>query len=129
LSAITVESAEIVSSENPPNELQFTRREAGAIAIEGELTHVNAEAFEKALTTLDVEANGRLVLDMFGFDIDDGVGVATAINALRDLLKRVGRLQLTGAPQILCHNLYRVGLLDANTTIELIDMRQDEPYG
>lgn len=99
------------------------------MVIEGELNFANAEAFEKALAALEVEANGKLVLDMFGFDVDDGVGVATAINALRDLLKRVGRLQLTSAPQILCHNLYRVGLLDANTTIELVDMRQDEPYG
>jgi anti-anti-sigma regulatory factor len=99
------------------------------MVIEGELNHRNAEVFEQALKSLEVEANGRLVLVMSGFDVDDGIGVATAINGLRDLLKRVDRLQLTGAPQILCHNLYRVGLLDANTKIELLDMRQDEPYG
>jgi anti-anti-sigma regulatory factor len=118
-----------VSNENPQSGLQFSRRQDGAVVIEGELNFGNAEAFEQALTSLNVEANGRLVLDMSGFDVDDGIGVATAINGLRDLLKRVDRLQLTGAPQILAHNLYRVGLLESNSAIELIDMRQDEPYG
>jgi hypothetical protein len=128
-SAIIVESTAIVPPENHQNEMQFTIGADGALVIEGELNHGNADAFEKALETLNVEPNGVLVLDMFGFDIDDGVGVATAINGLRNLLKRVGGLQLRGAPQILCHNLYRVGLLEANTMIELLDMRQDEPYG
>jgi anti-anti-sigma regulatory factor len=118
-----------LSPENQQNELQFSRREDGAIVIEGELNSGNAEAFEKTMNSLAVESDGKLVLQMFGFDIVDGVGVATAINGLRDLLKRVDRLRLTGAPQILCHNLYRVGLLDAGSRIELIDMRQDEPYG
>ena len=118
-----------MSREYQQSDWQFTQRDDGAIAIEGELNQFNAESFQAALQSLDVEQNGKMVFDMFGFDVEDGVGVAIAINALRDLLKRVGKLQLLGAPQILCHNLYRVGLLDAHSAIELIDMREDEPYG
>jgi anti-anti-sigma regulatory factor len=99
------------------------------IIIEGELNHFNAEAFQQALESLNIEQDSKIAIDMFGFDINDGVSVAIAVNALRDLLKRVSQLQLIGAPQILCHNLYRVGLLGPGSAIELIDMREDEPYG
>jgi hypothetical protein len=99
------------------------------IIIEGELNLLNSEAFQQALESLNIEPDSTIAMDMFSFDVDDGVSVATAINALRDLLKRVKRVQLIGAPQILCHNIYRVGLLESNTAIELIDMREDEPYG
>jgi anti-anti-sigma regulatory factor len=99
------------------------------ITIEGELNQDNAEAFQQSLESLNIEPDSTIVIDLFDFDVDDGVSVVTAINALRDLLKRVGRVQLIGAPQILCHNIYRVGLLESNTAIELIDMREDEPYG
>jgi anti-anti-sigma regulatory factor len=118
-----------VSNENQQSELQYTKRRDGVIVIEGELNHLNATAFQQALESFNVEPGSPIVLDMFGFDIDDGVSVAIAVNALRDLLKRASKIQLTGAPQILCHNLYRVGLLESNTAIELIDMREDEPYG
>lgn len=99
------------------------------MVIEGELDHRNAERFQDALELLRVEPNSKLVFDLFGFDVEDGVGVATAINALRDLLKRVSKLTLIGAPQMLCHNLYRVGLLESSGAIELLAMREDEPYG
>jgi anti-anti-sigma regulatory factor len=118
-----------VSKEEQQNEWRFTKRQDGAIIIEGDLNHENAEAFRQALGLLKAEPDSKTVLDMSGFDVDDGIGVAIAINALRDLLERAGWVQLIGAPQILGHNLYRVGLMGANTTIELIDMREDEPYG
>jgi hypothetical protein len=118
-----------VSNEYQQSELQYTQRDDGTIIIEGELSQGNAAAFQQTLASLNVKPDSKLAFDMFGFDVEDGVSVAIAVNALRDLLKRVSRLQLIGAPQILCHNIYRVGLLGSNTTIELTDMREDEPYG
>jgi anti-anti-sigma regulatory factor len=114
--------------ENHENALQISSRSDGAMVMEGVLSQRNAEDFQSALDSLSVEANGEMTFDLFGFDVEDGVAVATFINALRDLLKRVGRVKLIGAPQILCHNLYRVGLLESNSAIELVAMREDEPY-
>lgn len=109
--------------------MQITQRQDGVIVVEGELNHRNAEVFQSALDSLNIEPNGEIVFVMFGFDVDDGIAVVTAINALRDLLKRVSKVKLIGAPQILCHNIYRVGMLETGNDIELIDMREDEPYG
>lgn len=118
-----------MANEKQQNDLTITRRNDGAIVIEGELNHLNAEAFQGAVELLRVETGSVIVLDMFAFDVDDGVAIATTINALRDLLKRVKKLKLLGASQILCHNLYRVGMLESNDAIELLEMREDEPYG
>ena len=51
------------------------------------------------------------------------------VNALRALRRRCRRLVLVHAPQILAHNLYRVGMLDGEDAVELEAMREDEPYG
>jgi anti-anti-sigma regulatory factor len=115
--------------ENQESTLQLSRRSDGAIVIEGELDHRNAVDFQGTLESLKVEPNSEIVLELFGFDVEDGIAVVTAINALRDLLKRVSKLTLIGAPQMLCHNLYRVGLLESTSAIELLAMREDEPYG
>ncbi len=107
----------------------INQRSDGVIVVEGELNHRNVEAFQNALENLTLEPGGEIVFAMSGFDVDDGIAVVTAINALRDLLERVSRLKLLCAPQILCHNFYRLGMLETGGAIELIDMREDEPYG
>jgi anti-anti-sigma regulatory factor len=101
---------------------------AGAVAIEGELSRDNASEFERLLRSLDAGQDGRVVLDLHGFDIDDGEGLVTAINSLRELRARSSGVVLAGAPQMLAHNLYRLGMLGVGA-IELIDMRLDEPAG
>jgi anti-anti-sigma regulatory factor len=98
-----------------------------AIGIEGELCEANAAAFEAAVATLKVNPEA-VALDMLEFDVEDGIAIATAINAIRQLLSQSKKLKLIAAPQILCHNLYRVGLLELGTRIELVAMREDEPY-
>ncbi|HKP85362.1 MAG TPA: STAS domain-containing protein [Blastocatellia bacterium] len=104
------------------------RRPGGGIVIEGELTESNAEEFERQIKALTSEARREITIDLYGLDIDDGVALATAINSLRLLRARAARIVLEGAPQMLGHNLYRVGLL-GDDRIELIDMRKDEPGG
>lgn len=118
-----------MAPESRESTLQITQRGDGAIVVKGELNYLNAEAFQSALDSLPAEPTGEIVFVMFDFDVDDGIAVVTTINALRDLLKRASKLTLIGAPQILCHNIYRVGMLETGKAIELIDMREDEPYG
>lgn len=102
------------------------RRPGEAILIEGELTEANRDEFARHLDGLVADAGREIRLDLYGLDIEDGLALATAINSLRRLRARGARLILEGAPQMLCHNLYRVGLLGDNL-IELVDMRRDEP--
>jgi hypothetical protein len=109
--------------------LKIRQQSDGVIVVEGELNQRNVEAFQSALDGLTLMSGGEIVFVMFGFDVDDGIAVVTAINAFRELLKRVSRLKLIGAPQLLCHNIYRVGMLETGDAVELIDMREDEPYG
>ena len=108
-------------------DLRVTERRPGeAVVIEGELTEANREEFERLIDALAADTRREIRLDLYGLDIEDGLALATAINSLRRLRARAARLRLEGAPQMLCHNLYRVGLLGDNR-IELIDMRRDEP--
>ncbi|MBI3654640.1 MAG: STAS domain-containing protein [Acidobacteria bacterium] len=115
--------------EVPESALQISRRSDGVIVIEGELTQDHAAEFQVALAALQAASDAAMIFDLFGFEVADGLAVATTINALRELLQRTGKVTLLGAPQMLAHNLYRVGMLEANSAIALIDMREDEPYG
>jgi anti-anti-sigma regulatory factor len=99
------------------------------VIIEGELSQSNASEFKARLRELDAERGQVLTLDLSGLDIEDSIAVATAINSLRELSTRRVRVVLRGAPQMLCHNLYRVGLLGGSNAIELVEMRFDEPAG
>jgi hypothetical protein len=110
------------------NAIQIIQHSNAAIGIEGELNQANAAEFEHSLAALEISADA-VALDMIEFDVGDGIAIATAINGIRQLLKRTKKVKLIGAPQILCHNIYRVGLLETGTRIELVAMREDEPYG
>jgi anti-anti-sigma regulatory factor len=115
------------SANDKMNPLVVQRRES-AIIIEGDLTANNADEFAHGLLTLNPDARGDITLDLRGLDIDDGAAIAVAVNAIRQLGARTSKLILIGAPQMLCHNLYRIGLLGGGH-LELVDMRQDEPAG
>lgn len=67
-------------------------------------------------------------LDLAEFDIEDGVAATHAVNAVRLLCSRVSVLRIVAAPQVLAHNLYRTGMLEAGG-IELTLTREDEAYG
>ena len=98
------------------------------VVIEGELTEANAAEFERRVNEFFGEARREITLDLYGLDIDDGIALVTVINSLRRLRDQAARIVLKGAPQMLGHNLYRVGLLDDHRIV-LIDMRLDEPSG
>jgi anti-anti-sigma regulatory factor len=101
----------------------------GDVRLEGELNRDNVEEFERKLMSVRVEPGCAITLDLSGLDIEDSFAMASAISALRDLCERAGGLVIRGAPQMLGHNLYRVGLLGGSRRIELLGMRLDEPAG
>ena len=111
------------------SEVQFSIVCDGAILVEGDLREQNARDFESRIRTLVVEPGDLVILDLSGLDIEDGIALATCINSLRDLRARVSGIVLRGAPQMLGHNLYRTGMLEGASAIELVDMRQDESSG
>ena len=103
------------------------------MSIEGELTEANAPELERRLEAFGAKpargASAERVLEISRLDIEDGVALVTALNALRLLRARSSTLILSGAPQMLGHNLYRAGMLDGSAAVELVDMRLDEPNG
>jgi hypothetical protein len=98
-----------------------------AITLPWESVISASEGCEKALRAFELSSGCRVEIDLAEVDFEDGESLAKAIEILRHLRIRAPRLTLIRAPQMLCHNLYRVGLLDGPGAIELIEMRQDEP--
>lgn len=111
------------------SDICFTEEDDGSISLVGELNEQNAAAFAAKSKNLAVGRDTPVILNLHSFDIDDGVALAACVNVLRELRGRVDKLALRGAPQMLGHNLYRVGMLDGALAIELIEMRLDEPAG
>jgi len=109
------------------SDLRFIKRSADELTIEGDLTQANAVEFERHMRELSLCRASAIKLDLFALDIDDPVAVAVAVGSIRELLNRSEKVIIKGAPQILGHNLYRVGALADQDAIELVDMRLDEP--
>ncbi len=97
------------------------------VQFNGELTQDNSDQFQALAAALRAPA-GVLRVEMGEFDIADGVAAVAAVNVVR-LLAREYRVVLVHAPQILGHNLYRVGALGDDSAITLEAMREDEAYG
>src|SRR5688572_21287398 len=114
-----------MNGENNLLEVRFAADDQDSILIDGDLNEQNASAFAAEARRLAVEADRPMKLNLSGLDIDDGIALATCVNVLRELRARVSKLVLRGAPQILGHNLYRVGMLEGPDKVELLDMRLD----
>ena len=99
------------------------------IVVTGDLNEKNASSFAAETRDLTVDGKEPLILNLRGLDIDDGTALAILLNVLRELRARAGKLIVCGAPQMLGHNLYRVGMLEGPDAVELLDMRFDEPAG
>lgn len=121
----------MVSGANDQADLQVIQLAASnSVMIAGDLSEANALEFERRINALKfAPGSSSITLNLHDLDIEDGMALATLVNAIRRLRARAMRLVLIGAPQMLGHNLYRVGLLGADRTIELVEMRQDEPAG
>ncbi len=68
---------------------------------------------------------GEIDLD---FERDPGLAVARWVDDLRALAREHGFIRVLACPQMLAHTLYKAGLL-RDGRIELVDVREEEPYG
>lgn len=71
-------------------------------------------------------ANLALELDLEEMDLADAAAVAVLVDGTRDLLDHFDNVRLLRAPQMLAHNLYRVGMLREGGRLGLIAPRQEE---
>lgn len=91
--------------------------------LQGTVTAPAAEAWRRDLLAMVDEDEGD-VLDLGELDLDDGPAVVEAVNLIRGLLARWGRLTVVEAPQMLAHTLYKVG--DLGPRLRLVRPRVEE---
>jgi hypothetical protein len=74
----------------------------------------------------------RFEIDLVELDLDlecdAGLAVARWVDELRALARDHGSIRVLACPQMLAHTLYKAGLL-RDGRIELVDVREEEPYG
>lgn len=107
--------------------VRLERRPEGAVTLSGELDLAATDALAAAFP--GDAAAGAVVLEMSELDVLEGPPVAAFVSLLRELARHATRLTLVAAPQLLAHNLYRVGALQGRWAIVLVDPREEEPYG
>lgn len=72
-----------------------------------------------------------LSADLTSFDLEelellDGSAVARMVDLIRLLLSASKRVEVFKSPQSLAHTIYRVGMLEGDARLELVDPRQEE---
>jgi hypothetical protein len=56
-------------------------------------------------------------------ELQDATLIGMLVDQIREAAMRTGKVQLLEPPQVLAHNLYRVGPLEGDATIQLVDPR------
>lgn len=79
------------------------------------------EAMEGEVLSADLTS-----LDLEELELIDGAAVARMVDFIRLLLSVSKRVEVLKSPQSLAHTLYRVGMLEGDARLELIDPRQEE---
>ncbi|MBX3102361.1 MAG: hypothetical protein KF690_07635 [Bacteroidetes bacterium] len=69
-----------------------------------------------------------LHVQLHELDIEEGKPMAGFTALLKNLLHTEVYVRLDGPPQLLVHNLYRVGCYP-HPCLQVDNMREDEPYG
>ena len=80
------------------------------------LEAMEGQAIEADLTSLDLEE----------LELIDGAAVARMVDLVRHLLSGSNRVEVLKSPQSLAHTLYRVGMLEGEARLELVEPRQEE---
>ena len=65
-------------------------------------------------------------LDLEELELIDGSAVARMVDLIRLLLDGSKRVEVLKSPQSLAHTLYRVGMLEGDARLELIEPREEE---
>ncbi|MCE2453750.1 MAG: STAS domain-containing protein [Nitrospinae bacterium] len=92
---------------------------AGDLDAEGAarvLEAMEAQVLSTELTSLDLE----------DLELLDGAAVARMVDFVRHLLSVSRRVEVIKSPQSLAHTLYRVGMLEGDSRLELIEPREEE---
>jgi hypothetical protein len=93
------------------------------LSLKGEVEPDIAALFLEQLAQLEPN-DAPLTIDFTLAEITEGRIAAMIVDSLRATAKRIGGIELVGAPQILAHSLYRIGALDeATAAIQLIEPR------
>lgn len=89
---------------------------------------VNSAGAARILEALQAESprGGQATWMMEEAELTDGPSVTRMVEAARLLLKRHDRLCIVRAPQMLAHSIYRLGMLEGDSGIELIEPREEE---
>lgn len=92
---------------------------AGDLDAEGAarvLEAMEGQALDADLTSLDLEE----------LELIDGAAVARMVDLIRLLLRGSASARVFKSPQSLAHTLYRVGMLEGDSRLELIEPREEE---
>lgn len=100
--------------------------EARCLTLMGELRGAEPDWLSRAMAEVGPAA---VVVELQEVDVADGTGALLGVDLVRRLLTHCGRVELRHAPQLLAHNLYRVGLLEGPGVVALVEPREEEPYG
>ncbi|MEJ2060005.1 MAG: hypothetical protein P8Y64_05890 [Gammaproteobacteria bacterium] len=92
---------------------------------------LNAQNAAPALASLHATAaeSDVLTLELLDLDVEDARALGLLVDCLRVMSMNRAHLVLLHAPQVLAHVLYRTALLEGDARIELVDPREEEPYG
>ena len=96
----------------------------GQFTLNGELEVDDLPTVASALAKAGTEVQFQLD----GLDISDGAAMAGFTRLLADVLGSGRRLTLLEPPQLVVHNLYRIGK-HPHPLLKVVDMREEEAYG
>lgn len=102
------------------------RIEINKIFFEGTLTAENMNGMDELQNKFPDYK--EIIFELEGLDIEDGPAMKKFTSFIRNLLDNGTRLTIFFAPQLLAHNLYRIGCLH-HQNLELRHTRMNEPYG
>ena len=111
---------------NPRYELGKSVSDDGAhFTLSGDL---DAEGAVQVLEAMEGESLRAEItsLDLEELELIDGAAVARMVDLIRLVLSVSKRVQVLKSPQSLAHTLYRVGMLEGDSRLELVDPRQEE---
>ena len=111
---------------NPRYELGKSVSDDGAhFTLSGDL---DAEGAVQVLEAMEGESLRAEItsLDLEELELIDGAAVARMVDLIRLVLSVSMRVEVLKSPQSLAHTLYRVGMLEGDSRLELVDPRQEE---
>ena len=89
---------------------------------------IDSEGAARVLEAMEGQVLGADLtsLDLEELELLDGSAVALMVDLIRLLLSGSKRVEVLKSPQSLAHTLYRVGMLQGDARLELIEPRQEE---